>query len=237
VALTVGQAIKNIRTRLRMTQAEFAEMLGSQRNSIRRYEAGLIRPGFGMLGKLFGIALAEEKAEKEAIVQEWNAKVGSPQIHVPGTPGTAHLPTKAEQIWDDREFFIHLREVFNAAAWRTLTTLTTADDSLREIFDLWSRNKHDERAIRMFREAAASLRDRLATLAPKKGRQGMDKPKAGAAPKRARYRVIMPVTFGDGVMHGHGEIVELDLETALEYAHALHTAEEEPAQAESKKLA
>lgn len=171
MALTVGQAIRNIRTRLQMTQAEFAEMLGSQRNSIRRYEADLVKPGFGILGRLLNIAVGEEKEEKEAIVREWNARLGSTQAHISDATDTVDLPTQVGQLPDDQEFFAQIRQTVNAAAWRTFITLAFADDSLREIFSLWSRHKHDERACRIFREVAAGLRDRLASLTPKKKRQ------------------------------------------------------------------
>ncbi|HWQ55684.1 MAG TPA: hypothetical protein VN442_18500 [Bryobacteraceae bacterium] len=41
----------------------------------------------------------------------------------------------------------------------------------------------------------------------------------------SRYRVILPVEI-DGQGHGFGEVVELDLSTALEYSTALIAMEE-----------
>ena len=41
-----------------------------------------------------------------------------------------------------------------------------------------------------------------------------------------RYRVTLPVEI-DGVIHNFGEIVELELEVAALYAHALIAVEEE----------
>ena len=184
MALTIGQAIRNIRTRLDMTQGDFAEMLGSQRNSIRRYEAGLVKPGFGVLGRLLNIAAPEEKEEKEAIVQEWNVRVGSPQTHVPDAADAVDPFTGALQIADGEEFFARLNQTVNALAWRTLSTLAAADDSLREIFGLWSQNKNDERAVRIFREVATLLRDRLAGLTPKKKQRLSRRSKAAPRPKR-----------------------------------------------------
>ena len=176
MALTIGQAIRSIRTRLQMTQTEFADMLGSQRNSIRRYEAGLVKPGFGVLGRLLNIAAVEETEEKQAIVREWNVRVGSPQSVAPDVADTVDPLTGAFQIADGEEFFARVTQTVNAAAWRTLATLAAADDSLREIFGLWSRNKNDDRAVRIFREVAALLRDRLAGLAPKKKQRLSRKP-------------------------------------------------------------
>lgn len=54
---------------------------------------------------------------------------------------------------------------------------------------------------------------------------------------KARYRVIMPVDFDDGVTHQPGEIMELDLDTAIKYALALQTTEEDVAEPDRKKLA
>lgn len=38
---------------------------------------------------------------------------------------------------------------------------------------------------------------------------------------KQKYRVTLPIDLTDGVVHQAGEIVELDLETATAYRHAL----------------
>jgi hypothetical protein len=42
---------------------------------------------------------------------------------------------------------------------------------------------------------------------------------------KRKYRLMLPVEI-DGVVHEYGEVVELDLETAAAYAHALIAVEE-----------
>jgi hypothetical protein len=52
---------------------------------------------------------------------------------------------------------------------------------------------------------------------------------------KRKYRVTLPVDFGDGVIHQHGETVELEMETAKAYAHALIAVAENPQAMPAKK--
>lgn len=46
------------------------------------------------------------------------------------------------------------------------------------------------------------------------------------APAARRYRVILPIDVG-GRVYGFGEIAELEMDTAVDYAHALIPLKEE----------
>lgn len=44
---------------------------------------------------------------------------------------------------------------------------------------------------------------------------------------KKRFRVLLALDLGDGVVHQHGEVLELDAEQAAAYSHALMRVEEE----------
>ena len=46
--------------------------------------------------------------------------------------------------------------------------------------------------------------------------------------EKKKYRVTLPIDLGDGAVHHPGEILELDLDTAKAYGHALIGADVQP---------
>jgi hypothetical protein len=41
-----------------------------------------------------------------------------------------------------------------------------------------------------------------------------------------KYRVVLPIDLGDGEIHNFGEVLELELEVAVQYNHALIALDE-----------
>lgn len=50
-----------------------------------------------------------------------------------------------------------------------------------------------------------------------------------------KYRVTLPCDFGDGTVHQPGDVVELETETAILYAHALIAVNEKAQAAPAKE--
>ena len=163
---TLGEEIRRIRTRLRKSQEEFADLLGSQRNSISRYEANKVEPGLSILWRLHGIA---EPDEKETFAAEIRKQVGTAIL---GREATVEATidelrpiiqemVQAEQL---RSLNPGKREDVAGLLWATFQLATSEDridESLIEILRLWVSHRKSKGAKKVFREAAALLRERF----------------------------------------------------------------------------
>lgn len=59
--MTIPQAVRSIRPRQKLTQAEFASRLGTTQSNASRYERGAIVPGYGALMALHNMASTDEE--------------------------------------------------------------------------------------------------------------------------------------------------------------------------------
>jgi transcriptional regulator with XRE-family HTH domain len=252
----LAETIKGIRLRLGMNMTQFARSLEVTHGQVSRYEAGLAVPSLFPLGRLLELA---EGAERNPIRDHLAAclRDGYTQMKEGGTARAlsetaAHLEALwanaiASQSAPEKPAFSAKFPEFapNLGALMSLVSQLCdrkreVDASLVEIVGLWLSHRDNDPAVKQcFADAAQYLNLMLSAKAGK----------SRLSSTRAKYRIIFPVTFRDeavmcefdGVIHRHGDIVELDLETAKRYAYTLRSVEEEvadqAAQPERKKLA
>jgi transcriptional regulator with XRE-family HTH domain len=171
MSVKVGAAIRRMRGRLRKSQLEFAEVLGSQRSSISRYEINLVQPSLPILWKLYNMA---EKDEKETFEVAMREQIGT---DLAGTEARIDAPMadlrrfaifenrlEALYSWnrDKRRDF----QKFLGAVLDLLTTARSIDSSIPEILRLWRNCAQNRGAAIEFRQAAAYLSVRLALPHP-----------------------------------------------------------------------
>jgi transcriptional regulator with XRE-family HTH domain len=161
----LGEKIRCIRTRLRKSQGEFAEILGSQQNSVSRYEKDKVEPGLGVLWKLHGLA---ERDEKEAFVIEIRRQIG---IALLGQEATVEVSTEdlsriltvMAELQEWQSLIAAGRGDRAALLWATqqLKEDKHIDKSLIEILTLWVERRQQKGAASILRATAAFLRERL----------------------------------------------------------------------------
>src|ERR1017187_1429911 len=222
----LAQAIAELRRRLGWTTTELAKHLGVRHSSVSRYEHGKMDPGYLVLERLFWLASGPEKKPiMDAVETALNERLPSRLAKEEEGSVGGVMPVRAG-IRSRRPNLSRFAEVANIV----VAAGDEIDPAVVEILELWLklRTSLNPKVRGAFEDAGRFLRVALA-----------GEPRA----EKARYCVVFPANFGneavnmDGVMLRHGDIVELDLETAKKYAHALRPVEEEVAQPESKKLA
>ena len=172
---SLGEKIWRVRTRLRKTQREFAEILGSQQNSVSRYEKDKVVPGIAVLSILHNLADVEDKP---AFADEIRRQVGAGIINTLGieSPELQGVAVKGS-IEELRPMIEGMSEMqkWNAMAaagrkdkaallWATSTLAEDQriDDSLIEILMLCVQHRKQKGAVDAFRQAADFLRAKLA---------------------------------------------------------------------------
>jgi transcriptional regulator with XRE-family HTH domain len=173
---SLGERIWRLRTTLRKTQGEFALILGSQQNSVSRYEKDKVVPGIAVLSKLHDLADAEDK---QAFADEIRKQVGSTIIESIGLPEDPALQGVAARgsIKELRPIIAGMAEIQKQNSlitagrkdkagllWAasTLADDQRIDDSLIEILMLCVHCRKQKGAATIFRKTAAFLRARIA---------------------------------------------------------------------------
>jgi transcriptional regulator with XRE-family HTH domain len=228
MSLALGPTIRAIRKAHHLTTAELAIALHVDQSMISRYESGKRVPRAPVLQRLLRLA---QGAERNPILKQLSIIQGRPVSEEDAfrqadlmIAEEARLKREIEIAGDPRPNLAR----FAYLAPRILLARKEIDESLNTILRLWLAHNDEDPVVRQcFCDAAQYLELLLeAKVVLRAGRS------------RGKYRVIMPVDVGDGMIHQFGEIIELDLNTAIEYAHALITVEEEhQAEASNKKLA
>jgi len=169
VTLTLGERIARIRKRLRKSQSEFADIIGSQQNSISRYETDRVVPGVDVLWRLHGLA---EHDEKETFAAEIRLRIGTAILGQEATvegsmeelrPILGSLIT-AEQLKGLNPTNRPDIQGLLAVLVDLLELDKPLDNSVLEILRLWQ--KYGPKRVHKFREAAAFLRGALGEAAP-----------------------------------------------------------------------
>jgi hypothetical protein len=192
-------------------------------------------PGYLVLERLFWMASGPEKGPiMDALEEALNERSYS-RLSQEEEGSARKLLALPDSVLARRPSLARFAEIANAV----ISTGDEIDPAVMEIFESWVQHRRslDPRVREAFEDAARFLR---VALIPREGRPRHSKKSVRSGPKMAKYRVILPVAFDDGVRHEYGETVELDIETAKEYAHALITIEAEcegQAEASNKKLA
>jgi hypothetical protein len=163
-------------------------MLGSQRNSISRYEADRVQPSLSILWKLYHLA---EKDEKDQFMNAIRSRIG---VDLTGRDVMADIP-----LADVRQFVDFEERIAALNAWNPnhrhdfhdfltvvldlVTTARTIDASVSDILRIWHHSPQDRNAGLVFREAAAFLRVSLSSSGSTADRGGPKSKRAKADPK------------------------------------------------------
>jgi transcriptional regulator with XRE-family HTH domain len=157
--------IRQIRTRLRLSQAGFAELLHCSQNSVSRYESGNSTPGLSTLLMLHDIGLPEERQIIDGYLKKSLAAKGkhfNPNASVDVLRGLtddsafeeqflAHVPSNLREKWEP------LIEVLSSLIY----TDRIVDESIVEIIRLWSLHYKDQSAEILLRNVVGYLRVNL----------------------------------------------------------------------------
>jgi len=187
VGATLGDRIRLVRTRLRKNQSEFAQILGSQRTSVSRYEKNKVVPGIGILRGLRNLAEPEEEeAFEHEIIRQIGMAILGREATVSGTmdelepmvTGVAEMQEWDSLIASGRKDQANLRW-----AASVLGGDERIDESLLEILNLWVHYRKRRGAHSVLRLAAAFLRERLEQRFGEIPDQGFEQGIAPASPR------------------------------------------------------
>jgi transcriptional regulator with XRE-family HTH domain len=153
--LSIGAAVKRIRERLGKTQLELSAMVGVRENSVWRWEKDASRPSGIALVQLMELAEGEEK---EPLARALKLDLGT---RVDLTDGWREIPGTGSWL---------PREILRTRSWPLSDSFAegTYEPPTAEIISLWKQYKHNRKALKHFRDAAAFLRVQLAGLDKKK---------------------------------------------------------------------
>lgn len=202
--------IKKLRKALQMSQEAFAKAVGKSYASIRNYEDGRNVPP-EVMAKMLGLASKAGLVDLRREIETWAADLYDRPIN----PEAPEAPIAGESPADRERLHALLDFVLDGADLR-------AAQALRE-------------TVRVYFRAARCAIDPFSDISHDDFVEGERNPELTG--ERRRYKVILPVTFDDGIAHEFGEIIELDISTAMSYSHALLSVEEDSAQPSTQKIA
>jgi transcriptional regulator with XRE-family HTH domain len=211
-AARIAKAIRSIRSRCGKTTAEFGQMLGTNQSMISRYEGAKSLPGYVTTAKLLALA---EGDERQAIMEQIENLVGRSEAQkvFDSLPKGVDSVLLGEALRSGKPNLARFSSLANAI----IACGQEVDSSLPGLLALWLESGANNRYTRdRFADAERFLHVAV---------EGQPDPRRAVG--RTKFRVIAPVDFGDGVLHRNGQIVELDLATALQHSYALLSIEEE----------
>jgi transcriptional regulator with XRE-family HTH domain len=166
--MSIGEAIRALRKRLKKNQAEFGRLLGCEQNTISRYELGKFTPNPLVLLQLQNLAGPEERTIFAAeLKRQWDQGL------------IGHSSTVTLEEWGEvcRKFMGEFRigEVllhalaernklrpdfrrFIVAVAHLIEVSKSVDDSVIGMLELWAYHGSNERAVHRFRDALGFLR-------------------------------------------------------------------------------
>jgi transcriptional regulator with XRE-family HTH domain len=159
------EVVRQVRSRLNKSQAEFGLLLACSQISISRYEAGTSPPRLGVLLRLRDIALPEERLILDAYIKKTlsaQGKWSSPNASVDSLRGLIEDSAIEEvflQAVPD-----HLRDRWEPLVEiiaRLQGTDSTVDETLIEIIRLWEVHRRHPRMPALLRDALGYLRLQL----------------------------------------------------------------------------
>jgi transcriptional regulator with XRE-family HTH domain len=206
--------IRKLRKNLGLSQEAFAKLIGKSYASVRNYEDGRKLPP-DVMGRMLSLAVKAGLSNLAHEIEKEAAELYEQPIEAQAVAESTPEGDSPEQR---RRMHALLDYLLDSTAPETAR-------SLRQV-------------LRMYSIAAHCMNDPFIDV-PEEFEGGVapavqEKP---AETRPARYRVILPVELGDGLVHQPGEIVTLDLPTAKEHCHALLSVEEGAEHSSNKKLA
>lgn len=171
--LTLGDRIRLLRTRLRKSQAEFAEILGSQQTSVSRYEQNKVMPGISFLWKLRNLADPDEREGFEAEIKKQAGAAILSMVGVGDQLGEVPVGGTMDDIGPALTEFAEMQELKDLIAAgrgaqaslifvvRELSRDKHPEPALLEILVLWVQYRKQKGASKILYDTAALLRERL----------------------------------------------------------------------------
>ena len=199
--MPIAEAVKSLRKRLGQSQAQFAELLACQRNTVSRYELGSFIPGPMVLMQLMGVAESagpSAAAELDVIKQELKSFYSNGLIGISGgrtfedwiafnrqlSGSTFREAQRASELLEalpiDKRSDFGFRQFVPAVA-DVFEVCDTVDQSVTDILHLWAAHSKTSESAQRFRDALGFLRTHLWR---KRG--------TPAAPETGRTRKLRP---------------------------------------------
>lgn len=163
--MDMSELVRQMRSRLTRSQAEFARLLGCSQNSISRYESGS-QPALGILLRLYDLGLPAERETLGAYIKKGlsaRGKFFSTGASIEALRGLIQDSAIEEQF---------LQQVSPAlrAQWEPLIEIIAdliltdrvIDESIVEVLRLWSWQGQDPRMPALLRDVVGYLRVQLA---------------------------------------------------------------------------
>jgi transcriptional regulator with XRE-family HTH domain len=165
VFVGIGDIVRQMRTRLHQSQAQFAQFLQCSQNSISRYESGDSTPGLGTLLVLHDIGLPEERQIIDGCLKRGlsaRGKYSSPNASIDVLRGLikdsaieeqflAHVPPRLRENWEP------LIEILA----RIVGTDRVLDESITEILRLWELHSGNYAMETWLRDVVGYLRIKI----------------------------------------------------------------------------
>lgn len=163
--MAIKDLMRQIRSRLRLSQAGFAELLHCSQNSVSRYESGNSIPGLSTLLVLHDMGLAEERHIidgylKNSLATKIQARVLNASIDwIRGLTDSsafeeqflAQVPSNLREKWEP------LVEVLSGLVGSN----RFVDESIIDIIRLWALHDKDHRVRILLRDVVGYLRVNL----------------------------------------------------------------------------
>jgi transcriptional regulator with XRE-family HTH domain len=163
--MDIPELIRQMRSRLNQSQAEFARLLGCSQNSVSRYESGA-QPTLGILLRLHDLGLAPERETLETHIKKGlsaRGKFFSTGASVENLRGLIEDSALEERILQNvppalRAQWEPLIEVIVAL----ILTDRVVDESIVEVLRLWRWHGQDPSMAALLRDVVGYLRLQLA---------------------------------------------------------------------------
>jgi len=140
---SLASAIRQIRSRLDLSQADLAKKLGCQQNAVSKYQSGKVHPGKDVLIRFWEIADAAERRLITAYLYEQFSFLSQPEQSV---------------FWESALNSLYHRQRHFSAEVAEALSRPEAPAVLREIVSLYLKFMKHPETQRTFEQAAAWLR-------------------------------------------------------------------------------
>src|ERR1039458_9099502 len=163
--MDIPELIRQMRSRLNQSQAEFARLLGCSQNSVSRYESGA-QPTLGILLRLHDLGLAPERETLDTHIKK---ALGARGKFFSAGASVENLRGLIEDSALEEQFLQNVSPALRAQ-WEPMVGIIVAliltdrvvDESIVEILRLWKWQGNDSRTTELLRDVVGYLRLQLA---------------------------------------------------------------------------
>ena len=160
-SMDIPALVRQMRSRLNQSQAEFARLLGCSQNSVSRYESGA-QPTLGVLLRLHDLGLATERETLETHIKKGlgaRGKFFSTGASVENLRGLIEDSAVEEQILQNVSPTLRTQwEPLIEVIVELIRTDRVIDESIVEVLRLWRYHGQDSRMAALLRDVVGYLR-------------------------------------------------------------------------------